>query len=166
MQVFKKITIIYILLSSFSTLNAQEGFIVGVGPTYEFNNEAVGVNGRLYYGVNEKFCFGPEISFYPYQDIDDEYEVSIIDLNINAHYIFEITEKLGLYPLSGLNYTIERERLIEFNDNLLEEKELGLNYGLGAHYNLGGLFVFLEFKGIIGELNDEFLTAGVLFRLF
>lgn len=165
MRVFKKLTIISILGFCFFNLSAQEGFMGGVGPTYELNNDLAGTNARLYYGPNEKFCFGPEASYYPYQKINDEYEASIIDLNINAHYIFEVTHKLGIYPVSGLNFTIEKERLIEFKDDVFEEEELGLNYGLGAHYNLGKIFAFVEFKGVIGQLNDEFLTAGILFNL-
>ena len=43
--------------------------------------------------------------------------------------------------------------------------EFGLNYGLGVHYNLGNFYVFGEFKGIAGQLNDQFLTAGVIFSL-
>ena len=163
MQVFK-IFIIYCLLFNILKISAQQGFIGGLGPTYELNNDAIGINSRFYYGPTDTFCFGPEISFFPYQQINDQYEASILDLNLNAHYIFELSHKIGVYPLSGLNYTIEKERLVN-ESNPDEEKEIGLNYGLGAHYNLGKFFAFIEFKGIIGKLSDEFVTVGVIFNL-
>ena len=33
----------------------------------------------------------------------------------------------------------------------------------GLHYNLKSFFVFAEFKGIVGKLNDEFITVGIIF---
>jgi len=89
-----------------------------------------------------------------------------LDLNLNAHYIFEITEKLGFYPLSGINYTIENERLIENTESEEDEKAFGINYGAGFHYNLfKDVFVFAEFKGIIGQLNAQFITTGVIINI-
>jgi len=147
------------------TAISQENIILGVGPSLELEENILGANIRTYYGLNERFCFGPEVSYFPHQDINDEYQLSIVDLNFNAHYIFEISHKIGVYPLSGLNYTIEKERLIEDNDEDEQVDEFGLNYGLGVHYNLGNFYVFGEFKGIAGQLNDQFLTAGVIFSL-
>jgi len=124
------------------TAISQENIVLGFGPTLELDESIVGGNLRVYYGLNKQFCFGPEISFFPYQEINDEYQLSIVDLNFNAHYIFEINHKLGVYPLSGLNYTIEKERLIEEQDLTAQEEEFGLNYGLGVHYNFGD-FLFI-----------------------
>ena len=156
-----------LLIAMFSSLNlvAQQGAVVGLGPTYEIDEQLFGINTRFFYGKNERFCFGPELSFFPFQDIDLENEVSILDLNLNAHYIFELNDKTGVYPLSGINYTIESEREILFPEESEREKAFGLNYGVGAHYNLKNVFVFIEFKGIVGQLSDEFLTIGVLFKL-
>ncbi|MEP5341364.1 MAG: outer membrane beta-barrel protein [Algibacter sp.] len=175
MQVFKYVSITCFLLLS-QTIFSQENenvkeedeeeqtIIVGLAPTLELNETLYGVNGRVYYGLNDTFCFGPEISYFPYQNIDDDYEKSIIDLNINAHYIFELSEKWGLYPLSGINYTIEKERLINQNNDSEKIDEFGINYGVGIHYKISDLYVFSEFKGIIGQLNAEFISAGIIFN--
>jgi len=167
MQTLKKtIILVAILLATHITANAQTELITGIGATYEVDTELYGINGRFYYALNKHFCFGPEVSFFPYQNIEDNKEKSIIDLNINGHYIFELTEKLGFYPLSGINYSIEKERL-EIDTSLNEEeKEFGINYGFGAHYNISkNLFVFSEFKGIIGKLSDEFINLGLIMSL-
>ncbi|WP_425234406.1 hypothetical protein [Ulvibacterium sp.] len=146
-------------------LNAQEGLMGGGGPSFELDENLFGINARLFYGTDPTFCFGPEVTFFPYQEIDEEYELSVIDLNANAHYIVEISHKLGIYPLGGINYTIEKERLISDTDDMEEVSEFGLNYGLGAHYNLHHFFIFAEFKGVAGQLNDEFFTAGIILPL-
>lgn len=173
MQVSKHFVIFFIFLIT-QTLISQEkvsekeekeneqSIIVGLAPTIELKRSLYGINGRAYYGINESFCFGPEVSYFPYQDIDKGYEASIIDLNLNAHYIFEVTKKLGIYPLSGLNYTIEKERLIEDSNDSDKEDALGLNYGAGLHYNFDDFFLFAEFKGIAGVLHDEFITVGLI----
>lgn len=155
---------ILVLLGSLP-LAAQQGYMLGIGPTLELDQRLIGANGRFYYGPNEHFCFGPEISFYPYQEIDEGYELQITELNLNAHYVFEATHKLGVYPLAGINYTIENERLTALAEEQEDEKEFGFNYGFGAHYNLKHFFVFAEFKGIIGQLSDEFVTLGIIFPL-
>lgn len=143
----------------------ETGFIGGVGSAYTFNDDLLGVNGRLYYGTNEKFCFGPEASFFPYQEVDEDYEIQLLDISINAHYIFELFEKFGVYPLTGINYTSEWERLIENNQESEIVEEFGINYGFGLHYSISKFYVFTEFSGVIGQLNDEFITAGVIFNL-
>lgn len=141
----------------------QQGWMAGAAPSLELDHSLFGLNGRLYYGPDPSFCFGPEVAVFPFQEIGDGHELSLVDLNVNAHYIFELTHKLGIYPLGGLNYSIESER----SDSESTERisEVGLNYGFGGHLNFHPLFVFFEFKGIAGQLNDTFVTAGLIFPL-
>lgn len=35
----------------------------------------------------------------------------------------------------------------------------------GAHYNINRVLLFAEFKGVIGELSDEFFTLGAIVLL-
>ena len=166
MSISKLLKIILIILAFFPLKNfAQEGLAGGLGASYELDQQLLGVNARLFYGPNHHFCFGPEISIFPYQKVNAEYEETIIDLNINGHYIFELTHKLGVYALSGINYSIEKERGIANSKETEQLDAFGLNYGVGAHYNLGKVFLFLEFKGLIGQLSDEFITIGTMFHL-
>ena len=143
---------------------AQEGFMLGVGPTASFESSLFGANARLYYGTSPRFCFGPEISIFPYQRTEDEVEEQLFEVNLNAHYLFELAHQFELYPLTGINYTIETER----SEIDLEEEEhtgTGINVGLGLHYSFGQVVVFSEFKSVIGELNDEFFTLGAVIML-
>lgn len=165
MQVFKKklsIFGLFVLFMSPMSMIPQVGIVGGAGAVLELDEGLYGTNTRFFYGPNEQICFGPEISFFPYQEVNDAYKISILDLNFNAHYIFELNDKLGIYPLTGINYTVEKEQLIAQNDETKKEDEFGLNYGFGAHYNLNHFFVFSEFKGIVGPLSDEFITIGII----
>ncbi len=170
MQALNKKTnalLLLLLLTAFAPnlVRAQEGFTAGFGGALETADELYGVNLRVFYAINEHFCFGPEVSIFPFQDINNDVEKSITDLNINAHYILEATHNLGVYPLLGVNYTIEDERNVQ--NNAISEKieAIGINYGFGAHYKIKNVFLFAEFKSIIGELSAEFITAGIIFSL-
>ncbi|WP_075342459.1 outer membrane beta-barrel protein [Tenacibaculum agarivorans] len=160
--------IVLLLLFSIQIVIAQEhenqeaSIFVGVGPTLELANNFYGVNARVYYGINEKICFGPEVSYLPFQRVKEDVEQSILDLNINAHYIIELSEKIGVYGLSGLNYTKDTKRFLHEDE---VEKAFGLNYGAGLHYRIQNWFFFTEFKGIIGHLNDEFITIGTIVNI-
>ena len=108
----------YILISlsfiSFSSMKAQSdclyhhclfpesSFIIGGSAIYGFDFVGAGINGRFYYNMNERFCFGPEFSYLSATNKD------LYDINLIAHYIFDI-KGIGAYPVGGINYSIENE---------------------------------------------------------
>ncbi|WP_350292957.1 hypothetical protein [uncultured Croceitalea sp.] len=142
---------------------AQEGWMVGLGPTG--TSSLVGGNIRAYIGTSPVFCFGPEISVFPYQMSNPGYETSLFELNLNAHYVFEVAHRFGVYPLSGFNYTNEKERLLLDTEEVEKHSAFGFNYGFGAHYSINRVLLFAEFKGVAGELSDEFFTLGAIVLL-
>ena len=148
-----------------STLFSQEGWMPGIGPTMATSSSLLGFNARGYYGVDERFCFGPELSFFPYQKIGEDHETSLLELNLNAHYVFEFAHRLGFYPLGGFNYSFENERSDASSIITERHRAVGLNYGFGMHYGIDRVLLFGEIKGVIGELNDEFLTFGIVVLL-
>ncbi len=83
-------------------------FSLGGGTPYSFSAETPGVNLRAYYNVNERFCFGPEYTFFlprKKSSKEEETKTAIWELNLNFHYIFELHERLGLYPILGSELT-------------------------------------------------------------
>ena len=155
-----------LLLFSLIQVYGQEYWFAGAGASLEPSEELLGVNLRGYYGPNEVFCFGPEVSIFPYQEISEDEELSLVDLNVNAHYVFEVAHGLGLYPIGGVNYSIENTRgTVATDTEEVRISALGLNYGAGLHLNLNKVFLYAEYKGIIGELSAPFITAGVIFDL-
>ncbi len=141
---------------------AQEGFMIGIAPTVAPTNSLIGGNARLYYGTDPRFCFGPEISSFPYQKTADQFEERLFEANLNAHYLFELAHRFELYPLTGINYTVETGRSTVDPEDEEEHTATGINYGAGLHYSFGRVLVFGEFKSVIGELSDEFFTFGTV----
>ncbi len=139
--------------------------MVGFAPTIAPTNSLIGGNARLYYGTDPRFCFGPEISFFPYQKTADQFEEQLFEANLNAHYLFELAHRFEFYPLTGINYTVETERSTGDLEDEEEHTAPGINYGLGLHYSFGRVLIFGEFKSVIGELSDEFFTLGTVILL-
>lgn len=151
---------------SLSSVNAQpdslyhyclfpkSSFIVGGSAIYGFEFEGAGINGRMYYNMSERFCFGPEFSYLAASD------KSLYDVNLIAHYIFDLNG-IGLYPVGGLNYSIENKSA-ESNG---KESEIawGIVSGAGLHRNFKKITIFAEYSHHFSDLADDFLNLGILF---
>lgn len=125
----------------------ETSFTAAISLPYSFHLNTIGINPRLYYNIGEHICFGPEASYFKKDDI------SILDLNFVGHYIFEI-KQIGVYPLVGLNYTIE-------NEPMHKEEELGFVFGAGFHKGFNKLMLFSEYSHVQSHLNiDDFITVG------
>jgi hypothetical protein len=129
----------------------EKSMTIGLGTSYSFELESVGINSRVYYNLGEHLCMGPEFSYFK------KGEETVYDFDLVAHYIFE-TKFAGLYPLAGFNYTIEE------NEHHTE-KEAGCVFGAGAHRNFNKLTVFLEYAHVESKLADDFITVGLMINL-
>jgi hypothetical protein len=129
----------------------RNSLAIGAGLPYSFVINGAGINTRLYYNIGEHICFGPEFSFFKTVDLQ------ISDFNFIGHYIFE-TKLFGLYPLAGVNYTIEK-------DPHESEEAFGVVLGGGLHRNFGLFTVFAEYSHVQSHLRDDFLTIGTLFSI-
>lgn len=128
--------------------------------------EEFGLNFRAYTFVNDKICFGPEITVFGNHDTvisGEEAELGLWEVNFNAHYIFEAAEGLGIYPVAGLNYSRERER-VEGHDDLIEDA-FGVNLGMGLHYEVNKMVFYTEYDRLFSNLHQNSFTIGVLFHL-
>ena len=123
----------------------------GPAVTYSFPLNAAGINSRLYYNIGERICFGPEFAYLK------KGEETIYDFNFMGHFIFE-TKIIGIYPLIGANYTIEK------NHGETDEA-FGLVFGGGFHRNFNWITVFAEYSHIESRLRDDFATLGFMINL-
>jgi len=132
----------------------ERSLTVGLGAPYSIEIESVGVNLRMYYNIGEKICFGPEYSYFK----NDAFE--IVDFDFIGHYIFE-TKFAGIYPLLGVNYTVETER------ELIEEvkESAGAVYGIGMHRNFSDITFFVEYSRVESGIDDQFITGGIMYSL-
>jgi len=136
----------------------HNSFSTGLGTAFSTAKETLGINGRAYYNIGHHICFGPEVSYFNGREKD------LLDFNLVGHYIFE-TKLAGIYPLIGLNYSIENEEII--NEEGEEEQEsidaIGIKFGAGAHRNFGKFTVFVEYSRVQSELKDNFFAVGAFF---
>ena len=134
----------------------ERSLILGIGGAYSTSIDQLGLNLRMYYNINEHFCFGPEYSYFR----NDEHE--IVDFDFVGYYIFE-THLVGIYPLFGGNYTVETTFLEDIDEENEIEEEFGVIYGLGIHPNVKGFTFFAEYSRIDLGIDDQFITAGVMY---
>ena len=162
--------ITFLLLFTLSMLSAQK-YSVGGGTPYNISTESLGINIRSYYNVDDKICFGPELSyFFSTTEIhgEEEIETKVIEFNFNAHYIFEVGEKLGVYPLIGLNYTRELEDItvLTTGEQISESHNIvGINAGGGFHVPFKNFVPFVEYEYVIGDLGEHIVVAGLFFPI-
>jgi hypothetical protein len=137
---------------SHHSMLGEKSFLVGLGAPYSLELKTAGINARFYYGIGEAFCFGPEFSYFK-QD-----EIEIFDVDFVAHYILN-TPVVGLYPVAGINYTKESE------EGHADKKEYGFLWGAGIHRIFKNIVVFAEYTRVESKLNDQFITAGLMYHI-
>jgi hypothetical protein len=126
----------------------ENSFTVGLGATYSFKLDGVGINVKAYYNVGEKWCFGPEFSYVKNK------ETTLYDVSMIAHYIIE-SNLVGMYPVFGINYSKE--------ENTHETVGgFGIVIGGGIHRNFNKLTVFAEYAHVESILQDDFVSLGLM----
>jgi hypothetical protein len=132
----------------------ESSFTLGAASIYGLGFSGAGVNARAYYNLTEQFCFGPEVSFLSASDN------SLTDINIVAHYIFDI-KGIGVYPVGGINYSIEKTET-EKNHVSHAEEAWGIVTGIGIHRNFKRITLFTEYSHHFGNIPDDLIALGVL----
>ncbi|MGH1336246.1 MAG: outer membrane beta-barrel protein [Aureispira sp.] len=163
-----------VLLLCLPLVGYTQGLSFNLGGLYGFNFQHPGFNARVYYLANENLCFGPELSYFlPKKEFSNNQEIttSLYEFNFNFHYQFEVTHHLGIYPLIGYNYSVEREQLLDNNGSIEIEIETqnasGINIGAGMHIPIGSLYLFAEYNYVLsfGDLDDHVVLVGVFYAL-
>lgn len=126
----------------------ENSFSIGVGSEYSFGHSIIIPQGRLYYNVNERLCFGPEIA-HSFNESN-----KIREYNFVVHYIFEIT-KVGVYPVVGFTH---------LKDNHHKSGN-GMLFGGGVHRNWRKINVFGEYTHSTSLEGDNRVAIGVLYMI-
>ena len=127
----------------------------------ETNNIGLGVKGQYYFTDQLR---GEASVDYFFKNKG----VSMWDINANVHYLFDVANKVKVYPLVGLGYTNWSYKyefpglpVVEGSDG-----RLAVNLGGGAEYELTkDLSVNAELKyQIINNYNQLVLGVGVAYK--
>lgn len=147
-----------------------QSYSVAAGAAYGDDIETVGFHTRAYYNFpNGKVCLGPEFTWFGTNDEVEgslRTETSLWELNFNAHFVFELSHKVGFYPVLGLNFSREKEDF--FVNDVFEEEETfekwGVNAGAGFHYILNHKFIaFTEWDHLFSDLSQNTFTVGIFY---
>lgn len=160
----KSICILLFCLLFNSQVRSQ--IIAGGGILYGEDIEEAGINLRAYTFIGDRICFGPELTLFNKHKTTiggESAEIGLWEVNFNGHYIFEIGEGLGVYPLTGINFSREIERVEGHAD--VKEAVIGINAGFGAHYEKNKALFYVEYDRLISDLGQNSFTIGVLFHL-
>ncbi|MFT5618896.1 MAG: hypothetical protein ACI85I_002131 [Arenicella sp.] len=147
----------FVLLS----FNCHAQLLIGTGATYGSDISQVAPQFRLYYYASEKLCFGPEFSYFP-KTTEADIERQLTEYGFAIHYIFEVGEKIGIYPLTSINYSKEREWE---NHHLHTTEAFGLGVGGGLHGSFGNFLPFAEVKYLTGELKQTSISIGLIYNI-
>ena len=156
---------------------AQKGDkAVGVNLSYgtEISNLGFGVKGQ--YVLTNEIRLEAGFDYFLKKD-----GMSMWDVNVNAHYLFPITDKIKVYPLAGLTYTnwkvsmgvddINEDLKNSLGDDYNEVKsdsegKFGVNLGGGIQYDINSRWaVNFELKyQLISKFNQAVFGIGIAYK--
>jgi len=155
MKTFFKISAFLMAVMALSTQETNAQVKAGAGMAFGSEIEQVGIQGDIHYRLANAPAIqlsGGFIYYFP-KDEQDFYEV-----NFNGAYIFYEKFMFKSYGYTGLNYSRSSVAL-EGSD--ISENAFGLNVGVGAEYDFGGLLAFGDLKYVISEFDQPVFSIGL-----
>lgn len=137
--------------------SAQKGeMAAGVNLLYGTEINSVGLGAKFQYGILDHLRGEASFNYY-FQNKG----FRMWDLNANAHYLFDITEKFRAYPLAGL--TVVNKSYADVDDSITR---FGLNLGGGCDYNINENWrVNAEFKySIVSTIDQAVFSVGAVYK--
>ena len=121
-------------MQSFAQTNRGDsslGFNLGYG--FESENATLGIDYR--YNITDEVRVAPSLTYFVKAD-----NLSAVALDVNAHYVVQLSDVFGFYPLAGVDLSFWKwhHAKLDVNDfgkkdNNHKETRLGVNSGFGNH---------------------------------
>ena len=160
----KKLALLGMLLMLLGNVYAQKGKqAIGFGLSYGTEIENLGLGLKYQYNITNPIRLEPSINYFFEND-----NVSMLDLNVNFHYLFPVASNFKLYPLVGLTFS---NWMFDFGDSWLDddfdlddnECRFGMNLGAGGELSLNRNWAFnFEFRYQLVSDFDQVLSASEL----
>ncbi len=162
----RKVLLLPLMCTTFAAIGQSLSF--GSALVYGDEIDALGVNVRGYFNTaDHRMCFGPEFTFFNKSEMEDvaDIDISLFEFNLNGHYVFEVSDKLGINPIVGLNYSREEEITMGMGEEEFYEKSAwGLLTGVGFHFFLSEHFFMIgEYDHLFSALSENTFTLGLLY---
>lgn len=132
-------------LGVFAQSEKGEKSVIGhVGVESNPGRFLIGAQGR--YVIADHIRIAPDASFIFPKD-----KVTGLDINLNAHYVFDVDNQVSVYPLAGIAMQNARYSGHKVDGVTVTSSDSftnwGFNLGAGGSYNLSGnTFLNLEMK--------------------
>ncbi|MDL2281543.1 porin family protein [Parabacteroides sp. OttesenSCG-928-G06] len=151
----KWMVLVFMLVSVTVFAQTEKGqSSVGANVGYTFDSEHVTLGIDYRYSITDEVRIAPSITHFVKNN-----HVSVWNFDVNAHYLVQLSDMFGFYPLTGLSLSLwNTDRNFSKNFN-----RFGVNIGLGAEvYATQNITVGLEMKyHIIKDFDQALLGVRV-----
>lgn len=177
----KLLMIVSFIALGIVTAFAQKGEkAIGINLGYGSEVSNVGLGAKFRYGITDAIRTEASFDYFFKKD-----GLSMWDINLNAHYLFHLSDKLNVYPLAGLTYTNWKmagydidlgnfegfgndwgDYVEDSTDESSKSGKFGVNLGAGIEYGLtSNLSIGFEVKyQLIADFNQAVLGIGVAYK--
>ena len=148
---------------------AQKGEkAVGVNLNFGTTASSVGLEAKFQYGITDAIRIEPSLTYY-------FGNTGMLDVAVNAHYLFNIVPKINLYPLAGLGFDACRYEVLVGNSydswdiDKKTDAAFKFDFGGGAEYEItdniaAGLE--LRYEIISGGFSQFVVGLGATYKFY
>lgn len=172
-------TFIVSLISICSFAQTKGDKAVGINLSYATKNSNIGIGVKGQYNITDAIRTEASFDYFLKKD-----GLTVWDINVNAHYLFPVANKIKIYPLAGLTYThwnssfsFEVPKIAGYYgsygndedydlDSSSSTGKIGVNLGGGASYELTDqLLLNAEIKyQLISDYNQAVFSVGIAYK--
>ncbi len=137
------------------TASAQKGQpALGINLGYGTETESLGIGIKAQYFLTNSLRAEASANYFFEKD-----NLSMWDLNLNAHYLFKVANKLSVYPIVGMT-------LANFDSHGNTKSRIGVNLGGGIEHNLTrNISINAEAKyQLVNDFDQGVFSIGAAYR--
>lgn len=150
----KRLLLLIALAAIFMGAQAQTGsksLMLKAGYQTDYERFGMGLEGR--YNVTDNIRLAPDLLFFFPNN-----HTTGLDINVNAHYIFDIQDGFSVYPLAGIAAVNNRWSAGGESRGFTD---LGFNLGAGASYDVASnSYLNFEFKYTFQDVDCASIMVG------
>jgi outer membrane protein X len=165
----KSLFILFICITFVCNLYAQDqqGVLSFAGNlSYGTKIESLGLGVRAQYGLTENVRVSTEYKYYI-----DRHNLSAWGIALDAHYVFNASESVALYPIGGVTvsrWTLDsgRSKLDGITHFKRSHNRPGINLGFGTQVEVAyNTFIQIEAKeALIKDYTQFVFSVGIMYQ--
>ena len=163
-KVVKMFVILTVMAMSVMTVSAQTKGDMAVGGNviyaigeYDYSN--IGLGAKFQYNIMDPLRLEGGFNYLLKKD-----NISFWDLSAYAHYLFNVADKINVYPIAGIGILGAKSSYSEGSDS---NTKLAISLGAGIDYSLTEkLALTADYKyKIVDNSNFSFISVGIAYKL-